>query len=189
PHWQTVMKYMRERKFCLALDKLERLVSQRLLEFTKANMSDICYKMRTHIAKSMNNRSAAIRTALAEYNNAARELDSTAPEVTWDEIAEWTELQDFSLLSFERRDVRNRPWAKPANRLLMNNYFKTLRAQEEIDRCAVEARRLLAFVDKDDAELRDAIARAEAHGNSVSVALTRLYSYRSQINSQHRRRL
>ncbi|KZV95497.1 hypothetical protein EXIGLDRAFT_582091, partial [Exidia glandulosa HHB12029] len=169
--WQRTIKYIRERSYHTALANLERLVVQRLLELTKANMSGVCYKQRTQIAKALKTRSAAIRTALDKYNNAASELDPTAVPLEWAQVVSWTELQDFTLLRFARQDVRDRPWAQPANRLIMNQYFKSVRAQEELDRLEVEMGRLRAYVDHNDRELEDAITRADAAQLPIAVEL------------------
>ncbi|KAF7362867.1 hypothetical protein MVEN_00636500 [Mycena venus] len=59
------MRYQR------ALDKLQGLVIARLFELTKCHMSGTGYKMRKHIAKALQARSRAIKTAIEQYNAAA----------------------------------------------------------------------------------------------------------------------
>ena len=39
----------------------------------------------------------------------------------------YTFLADFDLLRDTRQDIRSRPWATPAGRLALDNYFKVLR--------------------------------------------------------------
>ncbi|KZV89038.1 hypothetical protein EXIGLDRAFT_696173 [Exidia glandulosa HHB12029] len=187
--WRETVQYMRERKYKTALAHLERLVVQRLLELTKANMSGVGYKQRTHIANALKNRSAAIRTALEKYNEAARELDSTAAPLEWSQVVEWTELQDFTLLRFARQDIRDKPWAQPANRLLMNQYFKSIRAQEELDRLEVEIARVRQYVDDNDIELSYAVARAQEEHLPIAVELRRRQQRSARINAAHRWRL
>ena len=59
---------------------------------------------------------------------------------------EYAFLDDFDLLSDTRSDVRLRVWAKPASRILMDQYFKMERAQEEITRLNVEIPRLTMYI-------------------------------------------
>ncbi|KIJ52905.1 hypothetical protein M422DRAFT_88880, partial [Sphaerobolus stellatus SS14] len=68
PGYQTTLKYMNQRQFQLAVDKLEGLVVQRLFELTKANASETGYKLRTHINKAIKSRSKACQRALRAYN-------------------------------------------------------------------------------------------------------------------------
>ena len=48
---------------------------------------------------------------------------------------EYAFLADFDLLSDMRLDVHLKTWAKPASRVLMDQYFKMERAREEITKC------------------------------------------------------
>jgi hypothetical protein len=99
-------------------------------------------------------RSKAIRTALERYNAAAAELCRT--QLNWDEVVEYAFLSDFDLLRDTRQDIRKRPWATPAGRFAMDNYFKLIRAQEEISRLNIETSRLATFMRDEDAYLRSA---------------------------------
>jgi hypothetical protein len=81
-------------------------------------------------------RSKAIRSALDRYNAAAAELGRT--QLDWDEVVEYAFLSDFDILHDTRQDIRKRPWAAPAGRFAMDNYFKLIRAQEEIRRLNIE---------------------------------------------------
>lgn len=100
----------------------------------------------------MKARSKAIRTALDRYNAAAAELCRT--QLDWDEVVEYAFLSDFDLLRDTRQDIRKRPWATPAGRFAMDNYFKLIRAQEEICRLNIEIPRLATFMRDEDTYLR-----------------------------------
>ena len=61
-------------------------------------------------------------------------------------MVEYAFLADFDLLSDTREDVRQCPWARPAARALMDQYFKIERAHEEIIRLDVEIRRFVTHI-------------------------------------------
>ncbi|KAF7367045.1 hypothetical protein MSAN_00963700 [Mycena sanguinolenta] len=58
-----------------ALDSIERIIVERLLEMTKIHQSGTGYKMRSHIAKALQARSKAIRKAIDRYNLMAADMD------------------------------------------------------------------------------------------------------------------
>ncbi|KIK26911.1 hypothetical protein PISMIDRAFT_8684 [Pisolithus microcarpus 441] len=93
------------------------------------NQSGTGYKLRKHIGKALQTRSAAIRAALTQYNTAAKALGRRTLE--FDEVIEYAFLSDFDLLRDTRQDISTRPWASPAARLAINTYFKLCRAEEE----------------------------------------------------------
>jgi hypothetical protein len=66
---------------------------------------------------------------------------------------EYAFLADFDLLSDTRSDVRLKIWAKPASRVLMDQYFKMERAREEITRLNVEIPRLTTYIRDEEAFL------------------------------------
>ncbi|KIY48693.1 hypothetical protein FISHEDRAFT_73383 [Fistulina hepatica ATCC 64428] len=71
PEYVEGLKDQRKRRFRQAVDEVERLVVQRLLELTKLNMSGVGYKQREKIRKALQAHSQAIRKALDQYNEAA----------------------------------------------------------------------------------------------------------------------
>ncbi|KAG6893906.1 hypothetical protein C0992_008231 [Termitomyces sp. T32_za158] len=75
PEFLEIAKYVSRRKYEKALDKLQKLVIQWLFELQKLNLSHTAYKMRTHLAKSLQTRCNSIRNAVTAYNKAALELD------------------------------------------------------------------------------------------------------------------
>ncbi|KAG1730167.1 hypothetical protein EDD22DRAFT_1011782 [Suillus occidentalis] len=139
PDWQSAGCLVANRKYQRALDTLEGLVVARIFELTKMNRSGTGYKMRKHIAKALQARSAAIKTALNRYNTAARALSPPRQSLKWEEVVEYAFLADFDLLRDSRNDVSQHPWASPSTRQATDLYFKTCRAREEITRLNVEA--------------------------------------------------
>jgi len=104
------------------------------------------YKLHKHIGNALKARSKAVRTALQNYNVAAQALVPPRAPLSWDDIVEYAFLADFDLLSDTRSDVRLKIWAKPASRVLMDQYFKMERAREEIAQLNVEIPRLTTYI-------------------------------------------
>ena len=104
------------------------------------------YKLRKHIAKALQSRSQAIRTALDSYNTAAHALTPPRQQLEWKQVIEYAFLADFDLLRDARQDISHRPWATPAGRLAMDLYYKISRAQEEVDRLDIEVRRVATYL-------------------------------------------
>ncbi|KAG1784879.1 uncharacterized protein HD556DRAFT_1435328 [Suillus plorans] len=144
--WKDVGRLVANRKFQRALDHLEGLVVARIFELSKMNQAGTGYKLRKHIGKALQVRSAAIRTALDRYNTAARALRPPRASLSWEEVVEYAFLSDFDLLRDARQDISQRPWATPTGRLTMDTYFKTRRAREEIQRLDIEIRRLATYL-------------------------------------------
>ncbi|KDQ19128.1 hypothetical protein BOTBODRAFT_103111, partial [Botryobasidium botryosum FD-172 SS1] len=105
PRWVEMSKYMKERAYKCALDKLELLVVQRLFEMEKLNMRGTAYKLRGRLLQAFQRRSRAVQTAVNRYNTAAGELDPPGRFVTFKEVIELTFLGAFELLRFARTDI------------------------------------------------------------------------------------
>ncbi|EIW78051.1 hypothetical protein CONPUDRAFT_61867, partial [Coniophora puteana RWD-64-598 SS2] len=144
PEWQEAARKVGNRKYQRALDSLEGLLVARVFELTKMNKSQTGYALRQHIGKALKARSQAICTALDRFNNIAHA--SGKPKLQWDEVVQYTFLSDFDLLRDARQDIRKQPWATPAGRIAMDQYFKLCRAREEIRRLNVEARRVVTYL-------------------------------------------
>ncbi|KAJ7852551.1 hypothetical protein B0H13DRAFT_2238171 [Mycena leptocephala] len=138
--WADAAHLVSTKRYRLALMKLEKLVVQRMFELTKMNLSQTGYKLRKHIAKALQARSQAIRTALKSYNIAAAAMVPPGRKLTWSEVVEYAFLSDFDLLHHPERA-----------RLLMDTYFKIERAREEIKRCNIEIRCLVTHI-RDEGE-------------------------------------
>ncbi|KAG6835638.1 hypothetical protein H0H93_016291 [Arthromyces matolae] len=133
-------KYMSERNYEKALDKLQKLVIQRLFELHKLNLASTAYRARSHIAKSLQSRSQAIRNAVKQYNAAATSLGR--PTLDWTKVSHYSFLDEFNLLRNNRANVHERPWSDPVIRETMRKYQRLQRAKEERERCNIELRRL-----------------------------------------------
>ena len=85
---------------------------------------------------------------------AASLLSPPCPNLSWNDVVEYAFLVDFDLLHESHQDVRDRPWSKPAFRVLIDKYFKLERAQEEIQRLNIEIRRVITYIRDEDTFLR-----------------------------------
>ncbi|KAJ7717541.1 hypothetical protein B0H16DRAFT_1666773 [Mycena metata] len=151
--WMEAAMMLRNRRYQRALDELEGLVVARMFELSKVNMSDTGYKLRKHIAKALQARSKAVKSALETYNTAAAALSPPRTPLTWDQIVDYAFLSDFDLLREGREDIRNEPWAQPGGRLAMDQHYKLLRADEEITRLNLEIRRFVTYMRDEEAFL------------------------------------
>ena len=70
--------------------------------------------MRQHIAKALKARSQAIRVAIKKYNEAAQALHPIHPTLDAKSVLDYVFLAEFDLLRDARNDVREQPWARPA---------------------------------------------------------------------------
>ncbi|KAF6743091.1 hypothetical protein DFP72DRAFT_1080863 [Ephemerocybe angulata] len=156
--WVAAADLVSKRRYQLCLDRLESLVVARVFELGKMNMAKTGYKLRTHISKSLQTRSQAIRTALERYNTAANAMKPRRQNLSWDQVVEYAFLADFDLLRDSRQDVRTRPWAQPGPRSIMHQHFKITRAREEIRRLNIEIRRLVTHIQDERAFLQHAEA-------------------------------
>ncbi len=100
--------------------------------------------MRRQIAKNLQTRSRAIRTALNAYNTAASAINR--PTLDWRTVSHYRFLQEFTLLNDTRADLRDKLWAQPVVRETMRRANKLARAREEIARVSDEALRILASI-------------------------------------------
>ncbi|KAF5315642.1 hypothetical protein D9611_004979 [Ephemerocybe angulata] len=167
--WVAAADLVSKRRYQRCLDQLESLIVSRMFELTKMNMSKTGYKLRTHISKSLQTRSQAIRNALERYNVAAAAMKPPQQSLSWDQVVEYAFLADFDLLRVSREDIRARPWAQPINRAIMHKYFKIQRAREEIQRLDIEIRRVVTYIQDEQAFLRDAESAPPSLPNDISV--------------------
>jgi hypothetical protein len=106
--------------------------------------------MQKHIAKAIQGRSKAVKNTINRYNDTAAMLEPPMPVLTWEEVVEYAFLADFDILRDTRAEVQSRPWTRPAYRLAMDRYFKTLHAREEIKRLNIEIQRVVTWIRDED---------------------------------------
>lgn len=146
--------------------------------------------MRKHIAKSLQARSKAVKTAIDRYNEAAQATSLPKPTLSWEEVIEYAFLADFDLLREGREDIRGELWAKPAGRAAMDQHFKLLHADEEIQRLNVEIRRLVTYMTDEEAFLSREEGRLREEGkNGIAHQVGLVRMERAQFTVLHMSRL
>ncbi|KAJ7612125.1 hypothetical protein FB45DRAFT_1037051 [Roridomyces roridus] len=199
PSYMAAQKEARWLEYQRALDRLELLVVERLFELTKMNQSGTGYKMRKHIAKSLQARSKAVRNAVAKYNAAAATVTPPRDPVDIEKVLEYAFLADFDLLRHSHHGVDQQYWARPAYRSVMNRWFRLERAHEEIKRLDIEIRRFVtwmrdegAFLRKREAALRRTEGKTEEQAEAdheLAVLLEEYRMRRERFEQSHMMRL
>ncbi|KAJ6493462.1 hypothetical protein C8R45DRAFT_187933 [Mycena sanguinolenta] len=188
--WIAVSEMVRKRRYQRALDHLQGLIISRMFELAKCNMSGTGYKLRKHIAKALQARSKAVKTAIAKYNEIAEAMTPPKTTLDWETVVEYAFLSDFDLLREGRRDIRDERWAKPAGRAAMDQHYKLLRAEEEIQRLNVEIRRLVTYMHDEEAFLSREEGRLREEGREgIAVQVGLLRPERGRFTSLHMARL
>jgi hypothetical protein len=182
PYVETV-KYMVERKYHRALDHLQKLVIQRLFELNKLNLSGTGYRMRRHIAKSLQTRCKAIQNAVKNYNIAALEMVPPRPTLDWSTASHYSFLEDFEMLRNTRQDIQGLPWAQPVIRAAMKQAQRIKRAHEEIYNCNIEIRRLLTYIIDENADLKDISLDLKTHNHPITGAVDEFILRRQRVNA------
>lgn len=144
--------------------------------------------MRKHISKALQQRSQAIRTAIAQFNEAARSMIPERPQLTWEQVLDYAFLADFDLLRDSRGDVRVQPWANHTTRLYMDSWFKLERAAEEIRRLNIEIRRVVTHL-HDEGRFLMAAELKVAHTNApLAFQIQKYRLQRTRFADLHVRR-
>ncbi|KAG6809418.1 hypothetical protein H0H92_000329 [Tricholoma furcatifolium] len=182
PQYRQVAEYIANRKYERALDHLQSLVIKRLFELHKLNLSQTGYRMRTHIAKSLQTRSKTIRAAVSRYNSLAVPLGR--PTLDWTKVTHYSFLDDFNILRHTRTDINKRPWADPVIRETMRKYQRLQRAKEEIIRCNIELRRLHSSVMDENNSFDQILRSLEGCSHVLEVEIREFISRRLGVNQR-----
>ncbi|KAF8586198.1 hypothetical protein K439DRAFT_1236274, partial [Ramaria rubella] len=167
-----------------AVDKLEGLVVQRLFELTKANISQMGYKQRTHISKALKSQSKAIQRALSAYNTVALTLDPPWPKLTWAEIVEYTTIAEFELLhTGAREDIWNLEWADSRNQQATICYLKMSHACKELTWLNVEIKRLATWIIDEQEALEDASQDCAGKDWLLTAAISKFAEEHIRVNT------
>ncbi|KAJ6487579.1 hypothetical protein C8R45DRAFT_827790 [Mycena sanguinolenta] len=188
PSWILAEKGIKDHRYLEALEEIERIIVERLLEMTKIHQSGTGYKMRSHIAKALQARSKAIRKAIDRYNSVAEDMDPPMPTVSWDEVVNYGFLAEFDLLRDTEDAVRSRPWTRRSYRLVMDKYFKILRAREEIQRLNIEIKRVVTWINDEDQFLRTKEAEYMETDPILAVQISHYRQRRARSDDNHMQR-
>ena len=200
PEYNNALVVVSQCTYRKALDTLERLFVQRLLELTKLGMNGVgmklyiffCvevdalagYKLHDKIGKALKTRAEAIRRALDAYNSAAAQLNPPRESLTWARLMDATTLADFDLLQDSRQDICQQPWTQPSHREAMNLYFSIKCVNEEILQLNVEICCLVTFMIDDHHNFHCAISANIITDPALAHVLSCQWEYRHQIHSR-----
>lgn len=206
--YKDALVRLAERTYRRALDELERLVVQRLLEMTKLGMNGVGklinfllhphtnhkdhskgYRLRDRIGRALKTRSDAIATALRKYNEAAILLNPPRERLTWTTVIQAATLADFDILRDARKDIRTLPWTEPLRREAMTLYFSIKRAHEEVQRLNVEIRRLITFMVDEHVDYYHAIANTLFVDPPLASYLSRKWEHNNETATSIAHRL
>ena len=193
-------RYISERRYHRALDNLQRLVTQRLFELHRLNLSGIgqCpplpqpsshanldsgYKARTHLAKSLQTRCKAIRSATEVYNRAAQALEPPHKPLDWTQVSRYSFLKEFTLLRNTRHNINNAPWVNPVIRETIKRFFRVRRAHEEIQRCNIEIRRLFTSIHDEGQQHSNILKVLIGQNSPIFGAVNEYCLHRRRVNA------
>ncbi|KAG1783667.1 hypothetical protein EV702DRAFT_958482 [Suillus placidus] len=182
PEYQETMKYMAMHTPQRALNNLQCLIVQHLFELQKLNISQMAYKMRTHISKSLQMRCHTIQTAIKKYNDAASQLHPPCPPLEWSKVSHYSFLEEFNLLHETQQDIHDKMWARQAICETMQQWLHIQHAKEEIERCNVEVRRLHTFIVDEDWHFTCVLSSLEE--SPLYFTVQEFCKHRRLVNSQ-----
>ncbi|THU97173.1 hypothetical protein K435DRAFT_663150 [Dendrothele bispora CBS 962.96] len=187
--WQKAEDMVNLHEYHKALERLEGLIIARLFELSRLNVAGTGYKMRQHIGHAMQTRSQAIQNALERHNQAAAALKPPRPQLQWKDVLEYSYLSEFDFLRHSRNDIQEALWAKPGPRVLASQFFKLLRAEEELVRLHVEIQRLFTYMEEEEGYLRKVIKKVYRTNPPLAWQIHLYAQERGRFNSLHRSRL
>jgi len=147
------------------------------------------YKLRTHIARALQQHSDAIHAALTWYNQQAAKLKPPRPSLTWKQIIDYGFLGEFNILRHSRSDICTEDWAKPGQRELTTKFMELCRAREEVDRLNIEIKRLQTAMRDKALKYRDVISTTLKTDSPLASELGCCWELHRAIHDLHERRL
>lgn len=204
--YKATKDYMAVRQYHLALDTVEKLVVQRLFELQKTHLvntgkfaASICilklttgflgYRVRTSIASHLTNRADAIRTGVTKLNKAAAALPTPRPSLSVLDILSYSFLAEFDILRDSRDDIRQKAWANPSVRVIIEKYHRYLRAKEEILRLNIELRRLRTWIRDDEMVVSAALQGLRVSDPPLAYEISRRLRMRQLVHMKIESRL
>ncbi|KAE9391456.1 hypothetical protein BT96DRAFT_1001317 [Gymnopus androsaceus JB14] len=172
-------------KWCVAKKMLEGLLVARMFEMTRLNVAGTGYKMRKHIANALKLQSKSIQSAIAAYNETAAALSPPRQCVSWEEVLEFSYLSEFDILWDTREDIRGQKWATQKNRMLMQEFFKLIRAKNELPRLHVEIRRLFTYMRDEEQRLNAAAKDLEETDPALALQVILHWQEHGCFNDIH----
>lgn len=126
---------------------------------------------------------------MERYNRAARALPIPRLTVTINEVLDYLFLGQFELLRESRHNLLEKCWARPAEREAAMAFHKLQRSYEELERCSIEARRLLTFLQDVERELQHQFEKLEETDSDLAHQIQKRLSLQQKLNDEHRCRV
>jgi hypothetical protein len=127
---------------------------------------------------------------LKRFNDEAEKLGRQT--LTLDQVISYTFIAELDLLKDSREDIRGLAWTLPAVREGIVLWLKMQRAQEEIQRIGVEARRLELWIAQSSIEYQETISRLMSLDPLLAAELRERYDMQKvddEYNLMYLRRL
>ncbi|KAG8708373.1 hypothetical protein FRC09_001286 [Ceratobasidium sp. 395] len=176
PEYAEALKSAREQKYRAALDCLQQLLLQRLLELAHLNIGGFGYKLRRQIVTATKTRSRVIRTCVTRVNTLAQELGLKCAPIVIEDVLKHQFLAEFDFLQVCSEDVCEEKWAQQPVRDAVEARLRIRRAKEELARVEIKARRLATFI-ADEAEQLTTLADQLERDSWVLPARQKLFAH------------
>ncbi|KAI6011943.1 hypothetical protein BKA83DRAFT_4466620 [Pisolithus microcarpus] len=188
--WQTTGHLVANHKYQHCLDQLESPVIAWIFELLKMNQLTYFYltgyKLCKHIAKPLKACSVAIHTALNCFNTTTCACSPPHPQLTFEEVVEYTFLTDFDLLcNATHEDISQHPWASPAAHAAMDQYFKVCHAEEEIKCLNVEICCIITYLCDEDCYMRACIAKLQVSHPPLTHQVQLYHNIQAKFTNHH----
>ncbi|KAJ7321591.1 hypothetical protein DFH08DRAFT_917231 [Mycena albidolilacea] len=187
--WIAAATAIKNHKYQGALDAIEKIIVERLLEMTKIHQSGTGYKMWSHIAKALQSRSKGVRNTIERYNAVALNMDPPMPTCSWDEVVNYGFLSEFDLLCNTRDSVQSQPWTRRNYRFAMDSYCMILHACKEIKRLNIEMKRVVTWIDNEDLFFQKKEEEYKESNPALAFQISVYCQQRAHSDTNHMHRL
>ncbi|KAJ3926005.1 MAG: hypothetical protein NXY57DRAFT_1116422 [Lentinula lateritia] len=109
--------------------------------------------------------------------------------VDWEEVVEYAFLSEFDILRNTREDIRERPWAVPANCVIITQFFKVIGAEDELSRVHQEIRRLITYMQPEKNELITRERELMPTNPTLALQVRNFRPERGRFYEVHKKRL
>ncbi|KAG8705241.1 hypothetical protein FRC08_001757 [Ceratobasidium sp. 394] len=189
PEWEAAVQREELDEYYKTLRDVELLMVQRITELDKAHSAGIAYRIRTRMAKEINQREKAVRNALDRYNAVASRLNPPRPVLEFSDLTEHAYLANFDFLRYSEHGANEAEWSRPIHRRCTDSWQKVQRAKEEIDRLNVEIRRVWTHIRDEEAFLTQRYSAMKDSDPDLAFALHARMELAVRANQRVRRDL
>ncbi|KAJ3924949.1 MAG: hypothetical protein NXY57DRAFT_907620, partial [Lentinula lateritia] len=142
-----------------------------------------------HLASALKKRSKSIQSAITEYNTVAAKMKPKRQPVDWEEVVEYAFLSEFDILRNTHEDIRERPWAVPANHVIITQFFKVIGAEDGLSHVHQEIRRLITYMQQEKNELITRERELMPTNPTLALQVRNFRRERGRFHEVHKKRL